>query len=69
MHETLLILETLEKLTQNGERAALATVVRTSGSTYRKEGAKMIISEKGDQEAMQKKFLFSFLVAFSDAFD
>lgn len=48
MHETLLILETLEKLTQNGERAALATVVRTSGSTYRKEGAKMIISEKGE---------------------
>ena len=39
----------LEKLTQNGEKAALATVVRTSGSTYRKEGAKMIISEKGKE--------------------
>lgn len=48
MRETLIILETLEKLRKKGEKAALATVVRTSGSTYRKEGAKMIISEKGE---------------------
>ena len=46
MNENLLILEALEKIARKGERAALATVVRTSGSTYRKEGAKMIISEK-----------------------
>lgn len=48
MRETLTILETLEELKKKGEKAALATVVRTSGSTYRKEGAKMIISEKGE---------------------
>ncbi|MFQ5708401.1 MAG: XdhC family protein [bacterium] len=48
MRETLVILETLEKLRERGEKAALATVVRTSGSTYRKEGAKMIVSERGD---------------------
>ncbi len=47
MHETLRVLETLAQLQQNGERAVLATVVRTSGSTYRKEGAKMLISEGG----------------------
>ena len=47
MNENLLILEALEKIAERGERAALATVVRTSGSTYRKEGAKMIISETG----------------------
>jgi xanthine/CO dehydrogenase XdhC/CoxF family maturation factor len=48
MNETLFILETLEKLKDRGEQAALATVVRTSGSTYRKEGAKMLISETGE---------------------
>ncbi len=47
MNENLLILEALEKIAERGEKAALATVVRTSGSTYRKEGAKMIISETG----------------------
>ncbi len=31
----------------DGERAALATVVRTSGSTYRKPGARMLICESG----------------------
>ncbi|MFQ5772298.1 MAG: XdhC family protein [bacterium] len=48
MHETQLILETLEKIRKSGQKAVLATVVRTSGSTYRKEGAKMIISENGE---------------------
>lgn len=48
MQETLTILETFDKLREKGEKAALATVIRTSGSTYRKEGAKMIISEKGE---------------------
>ncbi|MCG8604202.1 XdhC family protein [bacterium] len=48
MIETLRIVETLEELKGKGERAVLATVVRTSGSTYRKEGAKLLISEKGD---------------------
>lgn len=48
MVENLKILEALEKLREKGEKAALATVVRTSGSTYRKAGAKMIISESGE---------------------
>lgn len=48
MQETLLILEKLEEATKRGERAVLATVVRTSGSTYRKEGAKMLITENGE---------------------
>lgn len=48
MRETLNILEALQRLRKNGEKAALATVVRTSGSTYRKEGAKMVISETGE---------------------
>ena len=48
MIETLRILETLEDLKVRGERAVLATVVRTSGSTYRKEGAKLLITEKGE---------------------
>ncbi|RMF62842.1 MAG: XdhC family protein [Calditrichaeota bacterium] len=48
MRETLTILEKLEELKKNGEKAVLATVVRTSGSTYRKEGAKLLISETGE---------------------
>ena len=48
MRETLDLLERLEELKSNRSKAALATVVRTSGSTYRKEGAKMLISEKGE---------------------
>ncbi len=48
MHETLTILEALEKLRSAGQKAVLATVVRTSGSTYRKESAKMLIDEKGE---------------------
>jgi len=48
MRETLAILETLDRLKEEGKKAILATVVRTSGSTYRKEGAKMLIAESGD---------------------
>ncbi len=48
MHETLMILEHIEQLRQKGQRGVLATVVRTSGSTYRKEGAKMLVSETGE---------------------
>jgi len=48
VRETLELLDTLEKVKNRSEKAALATVVRTSGSTYRKEGAKMLITEKGE---------------------
>jgi len=47
MNETLNILNVLHELRGKGEKAVLATVVRTSGSTYRKEGAKMLITGKG----------------------
>lgn len=48
MNETLLIFERLKTIKKRGERAVFATVVRTLGSTYRKEGAKLLISEKGE---------------------
>src|SRR5438045_1956880 len=32
---------------EEGERAALVTVVRTSGSTYRRAGARMLVTESG----------------------
>jgi len=48
MQETIEILDVLDRLRQDGKRAVLATVVRTSGSTYRKEGAKLLITESGD---------------------
>lgn len=48
MQETRLILKAMHQWQKNGQRAALATVVRTAGSTYRKAGAKMLISESGE---------------------
>lgn len=48
MHETLRLLETLEPLRARGEETALATVVRTAGSTFRKESAKLLITAAGD---------------------
>jgi len=48
MNETLDILNAVHELRGQGKRAVLATVVRTSGSTYRKEGAKMLVTESGE---------------------
>jgi xanthine/CO dehydrogenase XdhC/CoxF family maturation factor len=45
-HETAAILERLSSLAQ-GERAALATVVRISGSAYRRPGAKFLVERDG----------------------
>ncbi len=42
------ILEKFHDLRERRERAVLATVVRTSGSTYRKEGAKLLIPQEGE---------------------
>jgi xanthine dehydrogenase accessory factor len=47
MKELLCITEAYSKLRSQGKSAAIATVVRTSGSTYRKPGARMLIAEDG----------------------
>ena len=41
------ILQELHRLIEDSEPAALATVIRTTGSAYRKEGAKMICRDGG----------------------
>jgi xanthine dehydrogenase accessory factor len=46
--ETAEILSRVAKLRAAGRRAALATVVRISGSAYRRPGAKFLIEESGD---------------------
>jgi xanthine/CO dehydrogenase XdhC/CoxF family maturation factor len=46
--ETAEILSRLAELREAGRRAALATVVRISGSAYRRPGAKFLIEETGD---------------------
>jgi xanthine dehydrogenase accessory factor len=43
-HETF---ELLERLRQSGRRAAMATLVRTIGTTPRKEGTKMFVGDDG----------------------
>ncbi|HYM61881.1 MAG TPA: XdhC/CoxI family protein [Thermoanaerobaculia bacterium] len=44
-HETF---ELLDRLRQAGKRATMATLVRTAGTTPRKEGTKMFVGEAGD---------------------
>lgn len=46
-HETFAILERLSRLAA-GRRAALATVVRISGSAYRRPGAKFLVEDGGE---------------------
>ena len=46
-HETAAILERLAALAAQGKSAALATVVRISGSAYRRPGAKLLVEESG----------------------
>jgi len=45
--ETAAILDRLSRLVTDGNCAALATVVRISGSAYRRPGAKLLIEENG----------------------
>lgn len=47
MRELRDILSQLAELRARGERAAMATVVRVRGSTYRREGARLLIHEDG----------------------
>jgi xanthine/CO dehydrogenase XdhC/CoxF family maturation factor len=41
------ILKALEPLQKRGEKAALATIVKTKGSTYRRPGARMLMTSDG----------------------
>ena len=45
--ETASILEHMSRVEEEGARAALATVVRISGSAYRRPGAKFLVDEGG----------------------
>jgi xanthine/CO dehydrogenase XdhC/CoxF family maturation factor len=46
-HETAAILDRLARLVEAGERAVIATVVRISGSAYRRPGAKFLVERDG----------------------
>ena len=48
MKELLYILDRTTRLRQNNQRYALATVVKIGGSTYRRPGARMLITEQGE---------------------
>lgn len=47
MSETLDVLRAIEELSGRGEPMALATIVSTRGSTYRREGARLLVPEEG----------------------
>jgi len=46
-HETAAIFDHVGRLAEAGERDAIATVVRISGSAYRRPGAKLLVDESG----------------------
>ncbi|MFB6276059.1 MAG: XdhC family protein [Halothece sp.] len=48
MNELKRILQAFEQRQQRGQRTALATVVQTSGSVYRRPGARMLLTEEGE---------------------
>lgn len=48
MQELQAIVETYEQIKDLEQRVALATVVKVSGSTYRRPGARMLITQDGD---------------------
>src|SRR5262245_2662462 len=50
--ETERILEVIRRVRADGERAAIATVVRVRGSAYRREGARIVIRENGTYECL-----------------
>lgn len=47
MRELQAIVEIYEKTTHSDQRVALATVVKTDGSTYRCPGARMLVTQDG----------------------
>jgi xanthine dehydrogenase accessory factor len=48
--ETERLLEAIRHARATGERVAIATVVRVTGSAYRREGTQMLVRESGDYE-------------------
>src|SRR5678809_113412 len=48
MKEIMDIISAFDNAQSKGKQAALATVVRVEGSSYRKEGARMLITEEGE---------------------
>ena len=48
MSELTDVLDAIESLSARGERLALATVVATNGSTYRRPGARLLVPEEGE---------------------
>lgn len=46
MKENLKVYEAVAEAKQSGKRAAVATVIKVIGSSYRREGAKMFIDEE-----------------------
>jgi xanthine dehydrogenase accessory factor len=50
--ETERILEAIRTARRSGQRVALATVVRVSGSAYRREGARIVVREDGSYECL-----------------
>jgi xanthine/CO dehydrogenase XdhC/CoxF family maturation factor len=48
--ETERLLEAIRQARATGERVAIATVVRVTGSAYRREGTQMLVRESGDYE-------------------
>jgi xanthine/CO dehydrogenase XdhC/CoxF family maturation factor len=49
-HETAAILDRVVRLAQSGKRAAIAVVVRISGSAYRRPGAKLLVEDSGETD-------------------
>lgn len=48
MHELKAIVQSYDKAIRSGNKCALATIVHVQGSSYRKSGARMLITENGD---------------------
>lgn len=49
MKELLTILHKFEQSNRSGQRAAIATIVKTRGSVYRRPGARLLLTETGQQ--------------------
>jgi xanthine dehydrogenase accessory factor len=47
MNEVDELVQAFDAATMRGERSALATVVSVDGSSYRRPGARMLVSETG----------------------
>ena len=48
MNEVRALVKAFDEVTASGKRCALATIVSVEGSSYRRPGARMLISERGD---------------------